>query len=152
MKRSTLALIVPAALVAAGCGGGDGDEEPVTDDTAVVTDSDGATSGGVLVDGGLSVAEALDADTAGVIAVSGFIVADKTSVRLCELLAESLPPQCGGASIVVTGVTADGLNELPDSDKLGLQTAQDVTWTNGIVSLFGEVVQGELVIDTLVSG
>ena len=151
MKRSTVALIVSAALVAAGCGS-DGDEEPVTDDTAVVTDSDDATSGGMLVDGGLSVAEALDTDAAGVIAVSGFIVADETSVRLCELLAESLPPQCGGASIVLAGVTADGLNELPGGEKWGLQIAQDVTWTNEIVSLIGEVVEGEFVIDTLVSG
>ncbi len=112
----------------------------------------GTVSSGMLVDGGLSVAEALETDATGVIAIRGFIVADAGSARLCELLAESLPPQCGGASIVLAGFTADGLAELPDDEALGLETAQGITWTNQSVSFFGELVDGEFVIDPLVAG
>lgn len=148
MRRWRLALIVPVAMVAAACGG----DETDSDDTAVSTDSDGETSGGLLVDGGLSVAETLDPDATGILAVSGFIVADQTSVRLCDLLAESLPPQCGGASIVLAGFTVDGLEDLPDLERLGLETAQGVSWTNETVAFFGELVEGELVINSLVSG
>jgi hypothetical protein len=50
----------------------DGDEEPVIDEGAATTDSDVEASSGMLVDDGLSVAEALDTDITGVIAVSGF--------------------------------------------------------------------------------
>ena len=112
----------------------------------------GTVSSGMLVDGGLSVAEALETDATGVIAIRGFIVADEGSVRLCELLAESFPPQCGGASIVLAGFSADGLAELPNDETLGLDTAQGITWTNQSVSFLGELADGELVIDPLVAG
>ena len=112
----------------------------------------GTVSSGMLVDGGLSVAEALETDATGVIAIRGFIVADAGSARLCELLAASLPPQCGGASIVLAGFTAYGLTELPNNEALGLETAQGITWTNQSVSFFGELVDGEFVIDPLIAG
>ena len=112
----------------------------------------GTVSSGMLVDGGLSVAEALETDATGVIAIRGFIVADAGSARLCELLAESLPPQCAGASIILADLTADGLAQLPNDRALGLETTQGITWTNQSVSFFGELVDGEFVIDPLVAG
>ncbi len=41
-------------------------------------------------------------------------------VWLCELLAESSPPQCGGASLVVEGLDLGTME--------GLTTNQNVTW------------------------
>jgi hypothetical protein len=91
----------------------------------------------MVVDGGLTVSEALAGDVAGPIAVSGFVVEDAGGLRLCEVLLESYPPQCGGASIPL----ADTSTVDPDE----LQTAQGVTWTDYPVTVLGEVVDGVLV-------
>jgi hypothetical protein len=85
----------------------------------------------------MSVSEALETDAAGLIAVRGFLVADAGGSRLCELLAESLPPQCGGASIEMTSL--DGVD--PDS----IEEAQGVQWTDDLVIVFGQIVDGKLV-------
>lgn len=105
---------------------------------------DGVTSG-AIVDGGLTVSEALVTDATGVLAVQGFIVDDGTTARFCEALAESFPPQCGGATIEVTGyeTTID-----PDD----LTTDQGVTWTDFSVVLFGDLVDGTLIVDPTVTG
>ena len=66
--------------------------------------------------------------------------------------AESLPAECGGGLIVLAGLTADGLAELPNNEALGLEPAQGITWTNQSVSFFGELVDGEFVIDPLIAG
>ena len=126
------------------------DEEPPIIDNG---DGTGASiSGGMFVDGGLSVADALTTDAVGVIAIRGFIVADATAVRLCELLAESLPPQCSGAAIVLVGVSADGLDALAAAETLGFKPAEGIRWPADRVTFFGEIVNGEFVIDGLVSG
>lgn len=44
----------------------------------------------------------LSAYGAGDVVVAGFLVDDGALVRLCDALAESYPPQCGGESVVVT--------------------------------------------------
>jgi hypothetical protein len=91
----------------------------------------------MVVDGALSVSEALATDASGPIAVSGFVVDDAAGLRLCEVLLESYPPQCGGASIPLAGTgTID-----PDE----LQIAQGVTWTDAPVTVLGEIVDGVLV-------
>ena len=97
----------------------------------------------MLVEGGLSVSEALTTGATGVIAVQGFLVDDGTGARLCEALAESYPPQCGGASILVTGYE--------DVITVPLGTEQGVTWTDESVSLFGEVTGGTLVVSPATS-
>jgi hypothetical protein len=91
----------------------------------------------MVVDGGLTVSEALATDAAGPIAVSGFVIGDAGGLRLCEVLLESYPPQCGGASIAL----ADSSTIDPDE----LQAAQGVTWTDYPVTVLGEVVDGVLV-------
>lgn len=116
-------------------------DEPDCNDIGAIGDepvdlppSSGEVTGGVLVDGGLTVSEALTTDATGILAVGGFLVDDGTTARLCEALAESFPPQCGGASIeLVSYSTID-----PDS----LQTAQGVTWTDDHTVMFGEIVDG----------
>jgi hypothetical protein len=65
-----------------------------------------------------------------IVSVSGalFVDADGT-VRLCEAIAESFPPQCGGASLVVEGL---------DLGALDLQEAEGVRWADA-VTLLGSV-------------
>jgi hypothetical protein len=166
MKVRIPLLVVAIALMAAACGTNDDsselpinpnpddtpvavagacvEEEPDCNDTAVITEEPvdlPGDSGGMLVDGGLSVSEALVTDATGTIAVKGFLVADDRGARLCELLAESMPPQCGGASIEVSGY--EGTLSAP------IQNAQGVSWTDDVVSVLGEIVEGVLVVDAL---
>ena len=160
------AVIAALALVAAACGGGDADaqvpvndagdspviasacliEEPECDDTPsgdqepqdLPSDDDGAIdSGGLIIDGGLTIPEALATDATGIIAVKGFLIDDGQEARLCELLAESLPPQCGGASVVI-----DSLDQI-DPDEI--TSDGNVTWTDQLVTVLGELVDDTLV-------
>lgn len=100
-------------------------------------------SSGFIVDGGVTISDALEGGLEGVIAVKGFVVADDSGARLCELLAESLPPQCGGATIE--------LSNLSTVDPDELRTDQGVTWSEQSVTLLGELVDGTLVVDALSS-
>ena len=87
---------------------------------------------GPITEPGMSVAEALGhRATDDLVTVSGalFVDADGT-VRLCDAIAESFPPQCGGERIVVQGLDLDAVP--------GLQTEGGVSWAEG-VTLFGSV-------------
>ncbi len=99
-------LLVGLVLSAAGCG----NQEPLT------------------------VSEALAAS--GEHPVSGHLVVTGESVRLCQALAESFPPQCGEASIEIRGLD---LLDIPD-----LQTVQGVSWTDRPVTLSGVLGSGSL--------
>ena len=102
------------------------------------------TSGGMLVDGGLSVTDALSTDASGVIAVQGHLFDDGSGLRLCWGLAESLPPLCMEPSIAVRGF---------DSGDTALEQAQGVLWTNTAVTLFGELlIDGVFAVNDLVTG
>ena len=91
----------------------------------------------VIVDGepqgtGISVADALGhGPTDDIVSVTGalFVDADGT-VRLCDAIAESFPPQCGGERIVVEGLDL--------TDVVGLQEANGVRWAEA-VTLLGSV-------------
>ena len=97
----------------------------------------GTGSSGMVVGGGLTVGDALAGRADGVIAVQGFVVENGAGAVLCELLAESMPPQCGGASIEIT--------DLSTIDPDEFTSAQGVTWTNQPVTVFGEIVGGAFV-------
>ena len=91
----------------------------------------------VIADGGISepgmsVAEALGhRATDDLVTVSGALFVDPDgTVRLCDAIAESFPPQCGGERIVVQGLDLDAI--------ANLQTEGDVSWAEG-VTLFGSV-------------
>ncbi len=77
------------------------------------------------------------ADVSGPVAVAGFIVANGDEVKLCEALAESFPPQCGGGFVTVTS-----LDQVDPDD---IQSSGDVRWTDYTVTIFGEMVDGTLV-------
>ena len=116
----------------------DGGELPIpSDDGEVVT-------GGMVAGDGLTVAEALEGGADGVIAVQGFLFDDGSGPVLCEVLAESFPPQCGGASVPV-----EGHEEAVD---VPLVSEQGVTWTDQPLILFGDIVDGTLVVDPTVLG
>ena len=95
-------------------------------------------NGGALVPGGgLTISDALAGDDLGIFALQGFIVADDAGPQLCELLAESLPPQCGGATVELAGL------DMIDPDELS--EAQGVTWSDQPITLVGEIVNGVFV-------
>lgn len=98
-----------AALVLAGCGAGAADE------VRSVADVSGA------------------AGARGPTRVSGFLVVEGETARLCELLAESYPPQCGGASLIVEGL---------DVTEYDTQEASGVRWTDAPVTVRA-TVQGD---------
>lgn len=112
------------------------DEPLLEGDEPDLSKEPGEVTGGFVVDGGLTVSEALSTDAEGVIAVHGFVVQDDSGIRLCELLAESFPPQCGGATLDLSGLGGVDLDEL--------QSSQGVTWTDHPVTLVGEIVDGVL--------
>ena len=56
--------------------------------------------------------------------VNGALYVADGEVRLCESLAESFPPQCGGGYLVVIEMDLDGLESL--------QTEGDISWIEGI--------------------
>lgn len=160
--KKLLILIAVLALALAACGG---DEDsaaglPTNDDAAVSGPAAGAclegepdcndTPGGEPQDlpepgtgddaiENLSVAAA--AAASGRVMVTGFLVDVAGESRLCEALAESFPPQCGGANITLTS--------LDQIDPDELKTEGDVTWTDFPVTVFGEMVDGTLVVDPI---
>lgn len=87
-------------------------ELPTGGDDPVAPPSDGSDqlSGGMVV-APLSISDAVDHDGSDVIAVTGYVVIDTGSARLCASLAESFPPQCGGDSVTITN--PDATSRLP---------------------------------------
>ena len=160
--KKTLIMLAVFTLAIAACGGDDdsGSELPINDDAAVSGPAAGAclegepdcndTPGGEPQDlpapgvddepiVNMTVAEA--ASASGRVVVSGFLVDVGGESRLCEALAESFPPQCGGASVTLTS-----LDQIDPDD---LTTEGDVTWTDFAVTVFGEMVDGTLVVDPI---
>ena len=91
----------------------------------------------MLVGAGLTLDQALTTDAVGPIAVRGYFLQDIRGARLCEVLAESYPPQCGGANVA--------LGDLSGIDLGLVQTNQDVSWTDDYVTILGEMVDGVFV-------
>lgn len=171
--RLILLAAVLAALLAA-CGGGATDNElpidpggdaapgaagaclagePDCNDIGVPTDGgasplpsdDGeVVTGGMVAGDGLTVSEALESRADSVITIQGFLFDDGSGPLLCETLAESFPPQCGGASVPVSGHE--------EAVAVPLVAEQGVTWSDQPLVLSGEIVDGTLVVDPTVLG
>ena len=95
---------------------------------------DAAPTGGPplsAVGPGISVAEARASTLDGPLLVNGFLVVQGDGARLCEALAESFPPQCGGDSLAVEGLDLDAFE--------GLSSEQDTRWSEAPIQLLGEV-------------
>jgi hypothetical protein len=67
------------------------------------------------------------------ISVVGYIVNDQVGARLCDVLLESFPPQCGPIAV-----------EIADYENLGIgfEDAQKVRWTENKVALRGSWSDG----------
>jgi hypothetical protein len=104
MKTFVLFALAALALALAGCG---------SDSSGGGSDagSDAGTAGI-----GMSVQEAVLVELDAPTLVAGYLVEDGGTLKLCESLAESEPPQCGEPSLVVEGGTLDdqARNELVD--------------------------------------
>ena len=126
--------------------------EPDCNDTLAIGDEpqdlpppgDDVSPSGMLVDGGLSVSDAVKVSRAGPIAVKGFLFIDDEGARLCEVLAESFPPQCGGVFVSI-----EGFEEVLDAP---LSDSQGISWTDQHVSFLGEFVNGTFVVDATIAG
>jgi len=123
--RSIPALLIELLLLAA-CTASAAPAQPYGAWLLVVAD------GGAGEGPGISVADAVaHGPTDDLVSVSGALFVDPDGiVRLCDAIAESFPPQCGGASIEVSGLD---LSTVAD-----IQEANGVRWAESIV-LFGSV-------------
>jgi len=88
----------------------------------------------------VSIADAID--TEGEVVVTGYLfVLDDNSVVLAELIAESLPPQPGGARITIEGLDLDTLDleQAPEGSEIAT-----TRWSSEQVTLTGSMVSGVL--------
>lgn len=169
-RLMTLAFVAVIGAVAAGCAASEGRGDPSADGVAVVTgacseevldcsdtlidgdlppapagsEDESPDSAGFIVDGGIDISEAIAYEGTEVVAVRGYFVADGQTARLCEVLAESYPPQCGGVHVVVTNPEALSHTVLIEEG--------DTQWSEDWVIVLGHVVGGELTIASNVSG
>lgn len=125
MRILALIATLAAAAALAGCGG---DDAPADDAAAgsTVPQTSGLGAGPPI-----SIDEALASDSDEMLLVSGNLLALDDEVRLCSALAESFPPQCGGASLHVVGLKLEEVD--------GLITEGDVSWTDRPIELLGVV-------------
>ena len=118
--RSLPALLILVLLLAACAADAPATPSAPTDEEWTLVIVDGDAGGGP----GISVAEALThGPTDDIVSVTGalFVNADGT-VLLCDAIAESFPPQCGGDRIAVEGL---------DLASLELEEANGVRWAEG---------------------
>jgi hypothetical protein len=126
MKTITLLAALLAAVALTACGGDD--DSAAGDDTS--------TASTVPVGPGISIEEALETDSDEPLLVNGNLLVVNGEPRLCSALAESFPPQCGGASLLITGLDLSGID--------GLIVEGDVMWTDRPIQLAGVVADGRL--------
>lgn len=131
MKPLALVSTLLVAAVLAGCGGSD---EPAGggSDTGV------PQSSGLGAGPGISIEEALAAESPEQLLVNGNLLATGGDVRFCSALAESFPPQCGGPSLEIEGLKLEEVD--------GLTSEGDVSWTDRPIQLLGVVEDGVLTV------
>ncbi len=102
------------------------------------------SEGPVVNDDGVSVVQALSEGGSDPIAVTGFFISDGSGAWLCEAVAESYPPQCGGERLSVTNPDAMGA--------LVLIEEGDTQWYDGSLTVVGTVSGGTFTILTDLDG
>jgi hypothetical protein len=127
MRLARAPLPVALAILLAACGAS----------TPSPTPPDGPDDGEpmlVIVDGdpsgsGISVADAIGHQPMDdiVVVAGALVVSPDGSVRICDALAESFPPQCAGASMAVEGLDLATIEDL--------QNEGDVSWAEGVLLL-----------------
>lgn len=133
----TLLLLPLAVLALAACGGSD-EVEPQPEPNQP------PATAGIGMGPGISIDEAIASDLDGALLVNGNLLAQGEEIRFCSALAESFPPQCGGAQLRVEGL------KLAEVD--GLVTEGEVSWTDRPIQLLGDVEGDTLVVSTTSMG
>jgi hypothetical protein len=150
--RRVLGVLLLSSLLVAACGedgaGGDSDDTPTVSDAAptvsdgLPTDSSGDAGDTVMAPVGptMTVAELLAAGSGGPYSVIGylFVLADG-SVVLADAIAESYPPQPGGAQVAVEGVNLQTVPLVEPTDP----ALAAVQWTEVPIELIGSL-EGEV--------
>lgn len=133
MKRLTSLTLLIVLLAACSSTGDDARTDPGAGGSAAGGDADGilnvaqGTAGGP----GIGIEEAIGNGGGEPLLINGALLVEPTGrVLLCDALAESFPPQCGGMRLEVHGLD---LASLPD-----LQEANGVRWAEQ-VQLLGTV-------------
>jgi len=124
--------VLAATILLVACGDAAADETTTTS----------SAGGRVNVGDPISVADALRADPAALVLVEGYLfVLDDGTVVLADAIAESYPPQPGGATIVVEGLSTEGmaLEMAPEDSELAT-----VKWTSEPYGVLGTVQDGVL--------
>lgn len=145
-RAAAVAAAILALTVAAGCADDDaagGASTPTPTATVAAGDqrlADPAAGAMIAGPAGPNVADLL-ADTTGepIVGAGHLFVDADGAARLCEAMAESFPPRCGGRSIPVTN--------LPPEVVDGLETKDGVRWSEEPVQLIGRVKNGTFVND-----
>lgn len=130
-------IVIVMMMLAVACGG---------EDAPATSTPDGGTGTGPsgAMGPGLSIAEARASTAAGPLLVRGFLVAHDGRVQLCEALAESFPPQCGGDSLTVSGLDLDARDDLEE--------AEGTRWSPSEIALLGDVAGDTLTVDATATG
>jgi len=94
-------------------------------------------------DGHIEIAHALEAAVGSEVTVSGFLIANRDgTTRLCSVLLESFPPQCGGDRIDLLGFDASTVNNSKTLQRPS--DIQTVRWTDTDIIVTGIKVVGGL--------
>jgi hypothetical protein len=147
LKTAILALailVVLAALLAA-CGtsgDGSGSTTTVPASTTVAPGSTTTVPDGNVV---LTIEQALAAGQGQKVNVTGFVVATAEKMILCSALAESYPPQPGGATLTLKGLDLSALVGL--SSTAGQEGLAEVSWSDYWVVLTGVIEDGVLSVE-----
>jgi len=121
------------------------DLPPPDDEPPVTATSGGSVISAMTIEGGLTISEALATDATGILAVNGHFFDDGTGPGLCEgLIGLGERYGCDGEHISITNFDGAAGNNVVIHDGL--------TYTEELITVFGELVDGSLVIDNLVAG
>ena len=121
MKRLVGLLIIGSLVLAVCSGAEDGGSDPTV-----------GVSPGSAMGPGISIKDALTADSGQPLLVNGFLfVEEDGTVTLASLMAESLPPILGGDQLVVEGLDLGGYQF---SESQGLRQPDDLVQVLGVLN------------------
>ena len=144
--RLLMTILTASAVLLAACNSSS--DQPTAEPTpgGVGTPADGGSISppSTAMGPGISIADALASDSDQPLLVNGSLVATVEGVRLCDVLMESYPPQCGAPYLTVEGLDLSTVE--------GLQEASGVSWTDFPFQLLGTVKDGVITVNSLISG
>jgi hypothetical protein len=95
----------------------------------------------------VTVAEALDAAEGTTLTVNAFVFEpDEGATVVCDVLGESYPPTCLGATLTVDGLDVDALPGVQSTS--GGDLVAPATWTEAPVDVTGTITAGRLLVSS----